>query len=397
LRHAIAVANLIFLSLSIEADLPRSVSPSINVVLEDFPMRTVITINILRRFLSGSLWLAIAFCGMVGATNAQSIDIAAPSAVRTNDVSGTIVARDIGDARLTDHYYAFTGTPGDLLVTVESNNLNGDIDLFTAGGLRPLMKFSVYAGSSSPVTKTIFLRRSENLILRIEARTPNDDPGTYRLRFGGSFEPITTGPLVANSETVPAESTATITSSSTKKARRVSSVGARINEPAEPEVAAPGASPTDTAEAKPVELPAVDEAKPPTRAPARTARGRRLPGRRTRTPQPATPEASTARTETKSEPATGDVTETEPKPSPRGRRSRRRGAAERPSTELPQEPVVETGPRLMIETDDGTLINRYMSGVRRVIVENGMVVVVGKDGKIQRVALANIVRMSIAP
>ena len=51
----------------------------------------------------------------------------------------------------------------------------------------------------------------------------------------------------------------------------------------------------------------------------------------------------------------------------------------------------------MIETDDGTLIDRYMSGIRRVTVENGLVVVVGRDGKVQRIALARVVRMSIAP
>jgi len=51
----------------------------------------------------------------------------------------------------------------------------------------------------------------------------------------------------------------------------------------------------------------------------------------------------------------------------------------------------------MIETNDGTLINRSMNGVRRVTVENGQVVVVGKDGKIDRIQLVNIVRMSIQP
>jgi CRISPR/Cas system-associated endonuclease Cas1 len=52
---------------------------------------------------------------------------------------------------------------------------------------------------------------------------------------------------------------------------------------------------------------------------------------------------------------------------------------------------------LVNETNDGTLIDRYMTTVRRVTVENGQVVVVGKDGKIQRIPLANVVRMTIAP
>jgi hypothetical protein len=60
-------------------------------------------------------------------------------------------------------------------------------------------------------------------------------------------------------------------------------------------------------------------------------------------------------------------------------------------------PVEESGPRLIIETNDGTLINRYMSSVRRVTVENGQVLVVSKDGKTERIPLANVLRMSIAP
>ena len=50
---------------------------------------------------------------------------------------------------------------------------------------------------------------------------------------------------------------------------------------------------------------------------------------------------------------------------------------------------------MIIETSDGTLVDRYMGGVRRVTVENGQVVVVGKDGKIQRIPLASVVRMTI--
>jgi argonaute-like protein implicated in RNA metabolism and viral defense len=51
----------------------------------------------------------------------------------------------------------------------------------------------------------------------------------------------------------------------------------------------------------------------------------------------------------------------------------------------------------VIETSDGILINRSMSTVKRVTIENGQVVVVGRDGKIERVLLANVVRMSISP
>jgi len=132
--------------------------------------------------------LALCLLCVSSIARGQSTDISSPSAVRTNELIGTIAARDIGDPRLTDHYYAFTGTPGDLLITIDSRNLNGDVDVFTSSGLRPLLKLTVYADNTSPVTKSIYLRKRETLILRIEGRSPNDDAGTYRLYFGGGFE-----------------------------------------------------------------------------------------------------------------------------------------------------------------------------------------------------------------
>ena len=309
---------------------------------------------------SGATLIALAVLLLACASApAQSIDPNAPSPVRSNSVAGQIAARDLGDARLTDHFYAFTGTPGDLLISVSSRNLNGDVDVFTAGTLRPLLKLTLYAESTSPVTKGIYLRKREDLILRIEARSPNDDEGSYRLYFGGSFEPIVGGPEIAEAET-PATPTTETTTPGGRKTKRVSSVGARIEEPEPPvtEVATAAPTPEPTPEATPVETPAAKPEKSPEaeteRPAARDTRGRRPAARR---PTPRVKEA--------------------PAPAP--------------------EPEPEIGPRLVIETNDGTLINRSMSTVRRVTVENGQVVVTGKDGKIDRILLTNIVRMSIAP
>lgn len=320
---------------------------------------------------------------LVSATSlcAQSLDANAPAPVRSNSVTGRIAARDLGDSRLTDHYFAFTGTPGDLLITVQSMNLNGDIDVFTAGTLRPLLKLTLYAETSAPATKGIYLRKRENLILRVEARSPNDDEGTYRLSFGGSFEPIVGGPDIAETET-PAQP-ATETTAGGRKTKRVSSVGARINEPEPPatEVAAtptPEPTPEPSPEAKPVETPKAAEEKAAETAPPapRNPRGRRQPTPRRTTPR----NTETARTPTE-RPAS--EARSEPKPET--------------AAEPKPEPPPETGPRLVIETNDGTLINRPMSGVKRVTVERGQVVVVGTDGKIDRFLLANVVRVSIAP
>src|SRR5215204_5670145 len=125
--------------------------------------------------LKAAKFLSFAFLFFaVAPLSAQSLDPNTPSPVRSNSVSGRIAARDLGDSRQTDHYFAFTGTPGDLMITVQGTNLNGDVDVFTAGTLRPLLKLTMYAELSTPVTKGIYLRKREDLVLRIEARTPND-------------------------------------------------------------------------------------------------------------------------------------------------------------------------------------------------------------------------------
>lgn len=368
-------------------------------------MRFLVTIQKGSRLAGIARLLALSACCLAGIANGQSTDITSPAAVRTNEVLGTIAPRDIGDSRVTDHFYAFTGTPGDLLITVDSRNLNGDVDVFTASGLRPLLKLTVYAGSSSPVTKGIYLRKRENLILRIEGRTPNDDEGSYRLYFGGSFEPITSPePWVAENETSSTEPTIT-GGKPVKKGRRVSSVGARIEEPPAAEVAA-----APTPEPSPVESSQPEEAKTESRkaaaarsevskaevrrAPTRTVRGRRPAPRRTPTAVP--PKEESAKTDTGA-PRT-ESTEPEARPSPTRRSPTRRSTTARAVAKPPApEPEPESGPRLIIETNEGTLINRYMSSVRRVVVENGQVVVTGKDGKIERIPLVSVVRMSISP
>ena len=297
---------------------------------------------------------------------AQSLDPNAPSPVRTNTVAGSIGARDLGDSRLTDHYYAFTGTPGDLLITVQSKNLNGDVDVFTAGSLRPLLKLTLYAEVATPVTKGIYLRKREDLILRIEARSPNDDEGSYRLFFGGAFEPIVGGPEIAEAEPTATPPPETVG----RGTRRTSSTGARLPEPeptpvTEVATATPEPTPEPTPERK-EERPAATAEKSPEPEAERPASARN-----TRTRRPA------AR-----------------RPAPRVRET---PAPVEPKPKPPAEPEPEVGPRLVIETNDGTLINRSMSTVKRVTVENGQVVIVGKDGKISRVLLINVVRMSISP
>ncbi len=324
-----------------------------------------------RRAIRFVLPLFLSLTALSSIASAQSLDINAPSPVSTSELSGRVLARDIGDARFTNHYYAFAANQGDLLITIESKNLNGDVDVFTAGALRPLMKFSVYSESSTPVTKSIFLRKREDLILRVEARSPNDDEGTYSIKFGGSFEPLA-APVVAEGSPTPDEAQTNAIRSGDKSVRRVTSSGARVYEPEPPpaEVAAaptPEPTPEPSAEATPAETPAETSTKVAEK-PAEKPKVPTTPRNRRRTPRRPTPTKPVSTT-----PAASAATET------------------------PVPPQEEIGPRLVIETSDGTLINRSMTTVRRVTVENGQVVVVGRDGKVQRIPLVDVVRMTIAP
>jgi hypothetical protein len=342
------------------------------------------------------------------AAQAQSLDITAPSPVRTNQLVGGIGARDLGDSRLTNHYYMFAARPGDLTITVESGNLNGDIDVFTAGSLRPLLKFTVYAEVATSITKTVFLRRREELILRVQARTPNDDEGIYQVRFGGTFEPVA-GALLAKEDpqTEKPQITETV---GERRGKRVSSVGARIEEP-EPEpaevvAATPEPTPAEIAEATPEPTPAESPA-PETateRSPGRNTRGRRPGTRRGTQPKP-TAELAEKRTEeakedtkTISEAKIEEQPEEEVEPAtpPATRGAARRGRTPRTPPPLP-EPEPESGPRLIIETRAGERIERFMTTIRRVTVERNQIVVVGRDGKIERTLLSDVICMSIEP
>ncbi len=303
--------------------------------------------------------------------SAQSTNIEFPTPVTSGEISGEIIARDIGDPRLTRYFYLLTGTPGDLFLTVESNNLNGDVDLFTAGTLRPLAKLSMYAGlSTSSTSRSIYLRRRETLILRVEARSANDDPGRYRIRFSGGFEPL--------AETTPAPENVepTVSESRDKNARRVNSAGARLNEepPAvssrELETLSPATAVRDEEEAAAAKPEATEPAKPAPTRPTRTTRTGR-----TRTPRNTRRTPSTTAKKTEQPAAT---TNTTPEPAPAATEAR-------------------VGPRLIIETTDGMRVERYMSQVRRMTVEKGLLIVVTNDGKIERRAMSNILRVTIEP
>ena len=354
-------------------------------------MPNVFALSILRfsrSVLGGVLVFAFVLLIFVSALG-QSTDQERPTPIRASDISAAIAVRDLGDPRLTRHFYIFTGTPGDLLISVEGKNLNGDVDIFTSLGFRPLAKISLYASEvAAKTTKSIYLRARQDLILRVEARSPNDEEGSYRIQFAGSFEPFS-GEISTGDNSPSADETPTLSASS-KKGKRASAVGARIEETPAP-IQEPPAAVEEKADQPKVEAPAPTSEKA---EPVRTARGKKP----TRTRPPRSPRGKPAAPAANPEVVVSDKAETNTAPTPSapegGEKSAETGKTETPAAPATQ---VEPGPRLIIETRDGEKIERAMSTVRRVVVDNGQIIVILKTGKIERVPMTNVARMSIEP
>jgi hypothetical protein len=346
-----------------------------------------------RKQLFVALVLPGLLCAITSAVLGQSADQSLPTPVLANEINGRITALDLGDPRSTRYYYAFEGTPGDLLITIDSKNLNGDMDIFTAVTFRPLMKTTLYASSqSSEVIKGLYLRTRQILILRVEARTPNDEAGSYHVRFGGTFAPFSGGIPVA-------ENTEAQEDRASGSSKRLSSVGATIAVPVvetlpsttEPKPAAneKPAEATDTKATAPKSA-RTRPARPSTTA--RNSRGRARPAK----PKPAPAKTEAAKT------ATAKTEETKPEEVKKETGAvEEKTAATTPEKLEPAKPAAQElappGAHLIIESKDGTKIDRPMSTVRRVVVEGGTIVIVLKTGKIERIPMSAVARMAIEP
>src|SRR5215213_3841268 len=337
-------------------------------------------------------------------SRAQSADVNFPTPVFSTEVSGRISPRDIGDARRTRHFYTFRGTEGDVTLTLEASELIGDVDVLTATTLRPLIKFTLF-GDAARVTKSFYVRSEETLVLRVEARANGDTEGTYRVTFGGSFAPAPAG--LAN---VEEPKTPTLSESTRGPGtRRVTTAGARIEEPKP----APTPAPVEEAGApEPRPTPAAPRGTP--RRGGRSSRASTRARGTTPAPQPKPAGSETADAKPAETPATEPdanaekPAETPSRPSPRRRNtrgSRGRASTDRPATgarpsgnaePATPAPAAATG-RLVIITLDGEIFERQMNTVRSVTVEKGQLVVTTLDGKTTRRAMSNVLRMSIEP
>ena len=377
-----------------------------------------------------SKFAACAFCALLFslAACAQSTDQNFPTPVTTNEINGTIKARDVGDSRLTTFYYAFDGDQGDIFINVASRNFSGDIDVFTAEGLRPLTKMVIYADTDINETgRLIYLRKGERLVLRIEGRSPNDDPASFRIKFGGSFVALApekkdlTPKIEKTDDTgasgVTVNSVGTIVEVKPKKppVKKVDET-AKVDAPA---AKAPGKK---TAIPKAVPVKTDEDSTPP-----KTGDEAKSAGKDVKDADPAAAKSGDdAKVETKpaedQAPAkTGDgakaetvfenksakvtvdpviIPETKPevKTPPRStpRRSNRR-VTRTPPPVVPEEkkPDPLAAIRLVIELKDGKVIWSPMNEVLKFSVDKGVLTVIGKDGQITRYSILDVAKVTI--
>ena len=273
---------------------------------------------------------------------AQSTDQGFPTPVTRSEIRGRIEARPIGDARLTQHFYVFDGEQGDIFVNIVAENFTGDIDIFVQDGLRPLSKIVFYADYQNNETgRVLYLRKRERLLLRVQGRTPNDDPASYVIKFAGSF-------LAVNAADFP-------------------------DAPALPIITRP--EPTRPSRAE------TAETRTETRRADPAAAAERSP--------------AVARTEERSEPVRRDET---PAPETRTSTPPRREAApprtpER-ETARPAAPPARVF-QLVIEFTDGSRIERPMTEINRFSVEGDTLIVVPRGGSVRRYSMATVNRVAI--
>ncbi len=353
--------------------------------------------------LSIPLFSIVLSFGAIEAALGQSTNQTFPTPITSSEISGSIKARDIGDSRLTSYYFQFDGEQGDLFINVVARNFTGDIDIFTQNGLRPLSKIVVYADfGESETGRVIYLRKPEKMILRVQGRTPGDDPATFRIKFAGSFvastqfepdaEPTLPTFTAKNESGVRVNSVGTIVKIIPKAtpapARGETGTGAisersEVEERTEDKSDVTAQTDEDDEPKKPVDAPAkrlevvvsenIPEKIEP--APARTPARRRTRGR---TPPGRTPPADNA-------------AESKARTSPTSTEERQAAADTSPA----KDPDPLANVNLIILFKDGTRIDRPMSEVLRFTVDKGVLTVISKDGRIGRYSILDVAKVTI--
>lgn len=284
-----------------------------------------------------SFAVVLMILGSLAVVSGQSRTAESPTPVTGPEISGKIPARDVGDSRLTAFYYVFAANPGDIMLDVSVSNFTGDIDVFTADQLRPKTKVTIIPGMDSwETSRIIYSRQRERLILRIEGRTPNDDAASYRIRLGGSFEPLQEAAVAAD-PTVKAKSTSDV---------QVNSVGTIISEKKPEGKKSAAMTPPDKK----------------TSAPSKTPLSK--------------PQATKSSSRTPSKEKVSDV---------------KRNSSDASSAGMNK----TIGPLLVVQFKEGENFVRPMAEVTSVTVSSGVVALKTIDGKTRIFSLSDVARMAI--
>ncbi|MEO6334494.1 MAG: hypothetical protein ABIO91_05855 [Pyrinomonadaceae bacterium] len=339
-----------------------------------------------------------------GAILGQSTNQSYPTPVTSTEITGTIKARDMGDGRLTSYFYQFDGDQGDVFINVVARNFAGDIDVFTLNGLRPLTKIVVYGDfGESETGRVIYLRKPEKMILRVQGRTPGDEPATFRIKFAGSF--------VASTMAEPVEPTLPSLTAKNESGIRVNSVGtiveiipkatptppvesassiANRDEPTNERTDAPSKAKSDdtvtdpSADAREKKLEVVVSDNSPEKTEGKVAAPPARRRSRGRVP-PKTPPTANPQVTTDADP----VVKAAPPVRRRGRAATTAGAA---AVKVP-DPLEKVN--LVILFKDGTTIERPMSEVLRFSVVRGVLTVISKDGSIGRYSILDVEKLTV--
>ncbi len=353
--------------------------------MKKFEVKTVSIIN--------SFLLLLAVTVFV---NGQSTNVNFPTPITSSSISGNIKARDIGDSRLTSHYYVFEGRQGDIFLKIESNNLDGDIDIYYADGLRPITKVKLYSDSSPTETgREIYLRKPEKLILRIEGRTPNDDSASYSIKFSGSFQTVASNPSVEQPKTPE------VTSSNDSDVR-VNSVGTIIER-------RPTPTPQPSVKNEPITRNR-EVAKTNTPQPDSTIKPNTSAKKESEEiPKKATPPAKTTATRSSKSNTTTKATTPKVTNPTTSRRNTPATTARKPAPTIKKEtPKVEPKPdpaaelasamenvKLVVQFKDGKKIERPMNDVLRFGVDKGILTIINKNGAISRHSIIEITKITV--
>lgn len=359
---------------------------------------------------------------------AQSTNIDFPTPVANDTIIAQIPARDVGDARLTAHFYTFNAANGDVFLTITTSNLNGDFDLFVGDNMRPLLKASVFASSvPTQMERQVYLRKNEKLILRVEGRSPNDDPGTYKITFSGAFEPIAGVGADAPKVTGGGEPESGVIVNSVGTVVRVippkpkETPLPKVDEPKVDEKAVakaqpkPGPSPRTRRARNPAppalpegpkviitDVPKQEEPEAPKAQEVVVTDLPRPERRPADAPKPVKPTPKAPRQKVLKPPKTTDAAEARPPESSQASAVAQPVLKDEPAAKKPKSakaslpsPDPLASVQLVVIFKDGRRIERPMSEVSRVSVDKGILTIVFKDAKIERHSIVDVQEMKI--